>query len=77
MAVAEKEQPNGTTHGLYIPRDRKEEYMRAVRKLQRRRPGQSASTILIDCLVAEANRYADIPGLDDPPVAAPAASAAV
>lgn len=69
----------GTTHGIYVPKERQEEYRLALRKVQRRRPGKSTSDLMIDVLVEAAARYQDIPGLDDLPLeeylAAPATAA--
>jgi hypothetical protein len=58
----------GTSHGIYVPPERQEAFRRALRKIQRRRPGHSNSDIFIDSVIAEVNRYQDIPGLDDLPL---------
>lgn len=55
----------GTAHGFYVRADQQEVFRYALRKLQRRRPGKSASELAVDCIIEAAARYQDIPGLDD------------
>lgn len=51
---------------FYVPNEVKERFNKAVTKIQRRRPGQSMSKILVDLVIEEADSLRDIPGLDIP-----------